>query len=149
MPDRITQHKYSKFSMPKERNYEVLLANCHEKGRHIHVVGQVVFDLVNTDTVVNNLTAGSMTILVSVAFMVFAFLTIVVIRINWGTRADFEQEQDYGLVPDNDGDEEESPTDLHFGTLNEEENDRIEDGEANPEVEERGNLSRVTQATII
>lgn len=143
MPDHITQHKSRKFSMPKERHYEVILANCHEKGRHIHITGQVVFDLLDTEATINNLTPGSFTILMSVGFMVFALFTILAIRINWGTRVDFEQEQ-YGLVlPYNDGDEED------FGTPNEEENDRIEDDEANPEVGERVNLSRVTQASII
>jgi hypothetical protein len=144
MPDHITQHKYRKFSMPKERHYEIILANCHEKGRHIHITGQVVFDLLNTEAVVNDLTAGSFTILMSVGFVVFALFTILVIRINWGTQADFEQGQ-YGLVPYNSGEEED------FGTPNadEEEIDRIEDDDANPEVGERANLSRVAQASII
>jgi len=163
MPDRIKQYKNSKFSMPKNRHYEVMLANCHEKGRHLHVMGQVVFDLVDGEAAVNNLTATSLTILVSVALTVFGLLTILAIRINWGTRSDFEQEQ-YGLVPDSDEggqessldpdngeDEQESPIGSNVSTDNEDEEDIIDDDSdgANPEVVELGFSLRVMRATIV
>eukprot|EP00535_Pseudo-nitzschia_heimii_P013612 CAMPEP_0197193960 /NCGR_PEP_ID=MMETSP1423-20130617/28368_1 /TAXON_ID=476441 /ORGANISM="Pseudo-nitzschia heimii, Strain UNC1101" /LENGTH=204 /DNA_ID=CAMNT_0042647295 /DNA_START=149 /DNA_END=760 /DNA_ORIENTATION=- len=35
MPDRIKQNKNNKFRMPKHRHYEVMLANCNEKGRRV------------------------------------------------------------------------------------------------------------------
>ena len=111
MPSRIKQHKYNKFSMPESRRYDVMLANCHNHGRHVHVMGKVVFDVVDDDATVNNLTGESLTILVLVAFAVFALLTILAVRINWGTQADFD-EQRYGLVPDTDdeGEAERNPS---------------------------------------
>lgn len=144
MPARIKQNESGKFSMPKNRHYEVMLANCHERGRRIHVRGQVVFDLVDGEAPVTNLTATSLTILVSVAFTVFALLTILAIRINWGTRADFEYEQ-YGLLPGNDG-ELESPTDDSVGTENEVGDDQFEDEDGTAEVVEH---TIVTQTTIV
>lgn len=141
MPDRIKQNKHSKFSMPQDRHYEVMLANCHERGRRVHVMGQVVFNLVDSDAIVENLTSESSTILGLVAFAVFALLTILAIRINWGTRADFEQQR-YGLVPDTDN-EQVNPTDNDASAPDNEEE------VADSEVDEYGNSSGVTQATIV
>jgi len=141
MPDRIKQFKSSKFSMPKNHHYEVMLANCNEKGRHIHVTGQVVFDLVDTESTVNNLTAESLTILVSVAFLVFTLLTILAIRINWGTRSDFEHNQ-YGLVSDNNEDDNNEDDERESLTDDNESSQSEEEGHQNDEIESM-------QATIV
>ena len=101
MPDRIKHRKNYKFTVPKNRHCEVMLANCNRKGRRMHVAGQVVFELVEGDAVINNLTAESLMFLLSLAFMVFALLTSLAIRINWGTRSDFE-EAHYAIVSGSD-----------------------------------------------
>jgi hypothetical protein len=129
MPDRIKQKRDNHFSMPKNRPYEVMLANCHRKGRHIHVMGQVVFDVIDGDGPMDDLTSGSMTILVSVAVLVFAVMTILAVRVNWGTQADFERLQ-YGLVPNNDESEQElSADDNNVDTQNDVEIEPIPDDE--------------------
>ena len=105
MQDRIKQRKTARFSGTKERHYEVVLANCHRHGRNVRVNGQVVFDLVETESIANNLTRGSAAILSSVALVVFLALSVLAVRVRLGTRSDFEREL-YGLVPstDDDGD---------------------------------------------
>mmetsp|Transcript_10558 Transcript_10558/g.20874 ORF Transcript_10558/g.20874 Transcript_10558/m.20874 type:complete len:325 (+) Transcript_10558:107-1081(+) len=103
MPDQVKQYRSAKFSVPKNKHYEVILANCHQRGRNVCVSGQVVFDLMGGNTMFNNLTAKSVTILTSVAVMVFFALTILAVRVNRGTRSDFEQDL-YGLVSSTDDD---------------------------------------------
>ena len=139
MPDRIKRSKNKKFSMPKNRHYEVMLAHCNEKGRHLHVMGQVVFDLVDSDAVVNNLTAQSLTILVSLAFAVFALLTVLAIRINLGTRADFEHAQ-YSILSGNGEVEQDTPTGDDNGTSNEDEEDQIGNSETDQEPGEHATI---------
>ena len=129
-------------------HYEVMLANCNQKGRQIHVVGQVVFDVVDSDAVVNNLTAESLTILVSLASMVFALLTILAVRVNLGTRADFEHAQ-YLIVSGNDEDGEETRSGGDDETMNEDEEGQIDDNETNQDLNEDGFLSRGIQTTVL
>ena len=149
MPDRIKQFKSGKFSVPKNRHYEVMLANCHPKGRHIHVTGQVVFDVMDGDA--TNLTTESLTILVSVAFFVFLFLTILSIRINWGTRADYEYGR-FGLVSIAEEEEDEQEQDEELSQTYD--NDSMyndEDDQEDDDAESGGHslLLRVEQATIV
>ena len=106
MPDQVKQYRSARFSVPKDKHYEVMLANCHQRGRNVHVSGQVIFDLVggDADATFNNLTAESVTILTSVAVLVFFVLSILAVRVNWGTRSDFEQDI-HGLVSSTDDDD--------------------------------------------
>jgi hypothetical protein len=104
MPNHI---KSGKFHVPKDRYYEVMLANCNQNGQHVHVSGQVVFDFQEGSV---QLTNSSLALLISLAFTVFISLSLLAVRINWGTRADFEyslsgspREQ---VVPIDDMDEE-------------------------------------------
>ena len=142
MPDRIKQRQYNKIHMPEAKHYEVMLANCAANGRKVRVSGQVVFDLVDDD--VDSLTRQSLTILVSVAAVVFCLFVILTVRVNMGTRSDFEQAH-YGLVPDDDEDEQPAAAE-DAATQNEE--DRFED-EGIREPRELSGLSRMTQATIV
>jgi hypothetical protein len=92
-------------------------------------MGQVVFDVIDGDGPMDDLTSGSMTILVSVAVLVFAVMTILAVRVNWGTQADFERLQ-YGLVPNNDESEQElSADDNNVDTQNDVEIEPIPDDE--------------------
>ena len=149
MPDRIKQRQYNKFSMPEAKHYEVMLANCHPNARKIRVRGQVVFDLVDDGDV--DLTKDSISVLVSVACLVFVVLTILTVRVNLGTRADFEQSH-YGLVPDeeetNDAAPESPPRASEDDVARGEEEDRFRD-EDNSEAGEHGNVLGMTQATIV
>jgi len=85
MPNHVKQG--GKFSVPKGRYYEVLLANCKQEGQHVHVAGQVLFDFQDGPVEITN---GSFAILTALAFLVFLSLSILAIRIDWGTRADYE-----------------------------------------------------------
>lgn len=153
MPDRIKQRQYNKFSVPEARHFEVMLANCNPNARKIRVRGQVVFEVVDAD--VSDLTSESLSVLVSVACLVFLVLTILTVRVNLGTRATFEQTH-YGLVPDideeEDGEPESPSTDDHEGmssTDNEGVGDDLFQDEEVSEVGEHGNSSRMAQATIV
>jgi len=83
--------KNGKIKVPvKDRSYDILIANCNENGRHIQLTGQVVFDL---DDDYITLTAGSLTILTLVAFAVCLFFSLLSVRIERGTHADWEYQQ--------------------------------------------------------
>ncbi len=143
MPDRIKQRQYNKIRMPETKHYEVMLANCAANGRKVRVSGQVVFDLV--DDGVDSLTRQSLTVLVSVAAVIFCLFVILTVRVNMGTRADFERAH-YGLVPDDDDDEAAAPEDAR--EQQETSDDTFED-EGIQEPREPAGLSRMTQATIV
>eukprot|EP00537_Pseudo-nitzschia_pungens_P014035 CAMPEP_0172387178 /NCGR_PEP_ID=MMETSP1061-20121228/4539_1 /TAXON_ID=37318 /ORGANISM="Pseudo-nitzschia pungens, Strain cf. pungens" /LENGTH=393 /DNA_ID=CAMNT_0013116749 /DNA_START=263 /DNA_END=1441 /DNA_ORIENTATION=+ len=98
MPDRIVQTKAARFHVPRDKHYEVLLANCHPRGKNLRVGGQVVFDLVASgDETIGDLTPLAIVVLVAVAVVVFGVLTVLAVRVNWGTRSDFERElYEYG-----------------------------------------------------
>lgn len=134
--------------MPEAKHYEVMLANCHLQGRKIRVSGQVVFDLVDDD--VYSLTKESLTVLISVAAVVFVVFTILTVRVNMGTRADFERAH-YGLVP-NDEEPEEGTGDHTEEEQPQEQNEEEpfqDEGIQEQQRGERVNLSMMTQATIV
>jgi len=80
------------FSVPKNKYYEVMIANCNQSGQHVHVTGQVVFDFQeNGYAGSGELTNTTFALLVSLACMVFLTFSLLSVRINWGTRADFER----------------------------------------------------------
>ena len=97
-----------------------------------------------------SLTAQSLAILVSMALFVFLLLTMLAIRINWGTRADYEYER-YGLLSDTTEEEEQqlsqTDDDNRSNTIDyheegdQEEDEDTESGEHNPSL-------RIEQATI-
>ena len=148
MPDRL-HAKNGKFSVPNaNRNYEVMLANCHQQGRHMRVTGQVVFDLDYNDATAN-LTTESLAILISTALLVFLLLTMLAIRINWGTRADYEYERYGGFVSittEEEEDEEQSQTDDDDNR-----NNTIDyhDEDEDTESEEHSLSLRIEQATLV
>eukprot|EP00536_Pseudo-nitzschia_multiseries_P018272 jgi/Psemu1/70493/estExt_Genemark1.C_23270002 len=88
----------SGFSVPTSgQHYEVLLANCDPNGKTIRVRGRVVFDLLDDRDDENQILpagagAGAIAILVGVAALVFAILSVLAVRVNRGTRSDFERE---------------------------------------------------------
>jgi len=125
MPNHITN---GKFQVPKDRYYEVMLANCNQNGQHVHVSGQVVFEFQDGPV---QLTNGSLALLISLAFTVFISLSILAVRINWGTRADFEYSR-FASPP-----EQVVPTD------NTDEDDQEED-DGEDDDDEHGETERVT-----
>lgn len=125
MPNHITN---GKFHVPKDRYYEVMLANCNQNGQHVHVSGQVVFEFQDGPV---QLTNGSLALLISLAFTVFISFSILAVKINWGTRADFE----YSRFA--------SPSEQVVPTDNTDEDDQEED-DGEDDDDEHGETERAT-----
>jgi hypothetical protein len=122
MPSNIIKSNGT-FKVPvQNRNYNVMLANCNEKGRPVSVSGQVDFDFEENFTPI---TPRTVTILTFVALAICILFSALSIKIDRGTRADWEyrrfqsfemlrEEQARERLEQNDGNEggtndEESP----------------------------------------
>jgi hypothetical protein len=91
MPSHI-KRSAGTFKVPiQNRYYDVMIANCNEHGRRIQLAGQVVFAF--EDNLTPILTARSLTILTTVAFAVCLVLSLLSIKIERGTRSDWEYQQ--------------------------------------------------------
>ena len=91
MPSHI-KRSAGTFQVPvKNRNYDVMIANCNENGRRVMLKGQVVFDFQEKNF--TPLTSGSLTILTTVAFAVCLILSLLSIKIERGTRSDWEYQR--------------------------------------------------------
>ena len=90
MPSHI-KHSSGIFKVPvKNRNYDVMIANCNENGRRVQLAGQVVFDFEDNFA---PLTSGSLTILTMIAVAVCLVLSLLSIKIERGTRSDWEYQR--------------------------------------------------------
>lgn len=90
MPATIKKGK-AIFKVPvQDRNYNVMLANCNENGRSVSLTGQVVFDFEENLTPI---TFHTLTVLTSVALMVCLFFSCLSIKVDRGTRADWEYQR--------------------------------------------------------
>jgi hypothetical protein len=97
MPSNINKSDGT-FKVPvQDRNYNVILANCNDKGRPVSVTGQVVFDFEESFTPV---TPRTLIILTSVALAICLFFSALSIKIDRGTRADWEYRrfQNFGVL---------------------------------------------------
>jgi hypothetical protein len=71
------------------RDYEVLIANCDENGRHVKVNGQVLFDFSHHDSDKSK-SAPSEATYPMVSLSTFLFFTLCFIRVRFTTRAAYE-----------------------------------------------------------
>jgi hypothetical protein len=86
MPSHIKSN--GTFKVPvQNRNYNVMLANCNDQGRSVSVTGQVVFDF---DENLTPITPKTLTVLTSVALAICLLFSALSIKIDRGTRADWE-----------------------------------------------------------
>lgn len=87
MPSHIAKSS-DRFTIPvQNRNYDVMIANCNGEGRRISLSGQVVFDFQND---IAPITPKSLALLTFVALSVCLMFTLLSIKIDRGTRADWE-----------------------------------------------------------
>jgi hypothetical protein len=90
MPSNIKKNSGT-FKVPvPDKNFNVMLANCNDNGRPVSLTGQVVFDFEENFTPI---TPYSLTLLTSVALFVCLCFSCLSIKIDRGTRADWEYQR--------------------------------------------------------
>jgi hypothetical protein len=91
MPSHIKSGSATFKVTSPNRSYDVMIANCNDHGRHVHLTGGVVFSIDADDSL--NITPGSLCLLTAVALGVCLLCSFLTIRIDRGTRADWEYQQ--------------------------------------------------------